>query len=322
MIAPRRPDGLTGGALNTAIAAAAAVAGSVVFGVSAVAEQRGTQRVERRPPLSPRLVLDLIRQPLWLLGIGANLFGFALQVVALTFGPLALVEPILISDLIVASVLASFLRRRWDPVLLLGVTAAALGVGAFLAIARPSAGRTTVGWTVVVPLAIGLAVVLVGCLAVARRSDNARPLALALACGVDYGVAAFVVKLMTSDFSGGLGEVFTHWPVYALAIVGPLGFLLNQNAFQQGILLAPVLAVITVSDPLVSIALGNLWLHENLTSTPAAVAGEVLALVVMTLGIIMLAYRAPMVTRQLTGDQKPASGAASAGTRGRDDPRS
>jgi hypothetical protein len=79
-----------------------------------------------------------------------------------------------------------------------------------------------------------------------------------------------------------------------------------------------------VSDPLVSIALGNLWLHENLTSTPAAVAGEVLALVVMTLGIIMLAYRAPMVTRQLTGDQSPAGGTAATGTRerGRDDPRS
>jgi hypothetical protein len=54
------------------------------------------------------------------------------------------------------------------------------------------------------------------------------------------------------------------------------------------------------------------------------VAGEVLALVVMTLGIIMLAYRAPMVTRQLTGDQSPAGGTAATGTRerGRDDPRS
>jgi hypothetical protein len=51
--------------LNTLVAVVAALAGSLVFGVSSVAEQRGTQRVERRPALRPGLLLDLIRQPLW-----------------------------------------------------------------------------------------------------------------------------------------------------------------------------------------------------------------------------------------------------------------
>jgi drug/metabolite transporter (DMT)-like permease len=292
--------------LSTVIAVVAALAGSLVFGVSSVAEQRGTQRVERRPALRPELLLDLIRQPLWLTGVGATLIGFVLQVVALTYGPLALVEPILISDLIIASLIASALRKRWDPILLLGVTAAAAGVGAFLAISRPSGGRATVGLLSILPLAIALAVVLAGCLAVAKRNDNARPLALALACGVTYGVAAFVVKLMTSDFSGGLAQVFSHWPVYALAIVGPLGFLLNQNAFQQGILLAPVLAIITVCDPLVSIALAYIWLDEKFTSTPAAVAGEIVALLVMIAGIYILAHRAPMVTRQIEERERQA----------------
>jgi drug/metabolite transporter (DMT)-like permease len=299
--------------LSTLIAVVAALAGSLVFGVSSVAEQRGPQRVERRPPLRPGLLLDLIRQPLWLTGVGATLVGFVLQVVALTFGPLALVEPILISDLIIASLIASALRRRWDPVILLGVTAAAGGVAGFLAIARPSGGRTTVGLLAVLPLGIGLAAVLAGCIALAQRNENARPLALALGCGVTYGVAAFVVKLLTTDFSGGLAQVFSHWPVYALAIVGPLGFLLNQNAFQQGILLAPVLAIITVSDPLVSIALAYFWLHEQLNSTAGVVAGEVLALLVMTGGIITLAHRAPIVTRQLeAGSEGSASGGGQA----------
>jgi len=36
-------------------------------------------------------------------------------------------------------------------------------------------------------------------------------------------------------------------------IVGPVGFLLNQNAFQAGTLIAPVLWIITTMDPLVSI---------------------------------------------------------------------
>jgi hypothetical protein len=64
--------------------------------VSAVAEQRGTKRVAQRPALSPLLLADLARQPLWLAGIAANLAGFALQIVALNFGQLALVQPILV----------------------------------------------------------------------------------------------------------------------------------------------------------------------------------------------------------------------------------
>jgi hypothetical protein len=299
--------------LSSLIAVLAALAGSLVFGVSSVAEQRGTQRVERRPPLSPKLLLDLIRQPLWLAAIGATVVGFAFQIVALSFGPLALVEPILISDLIIATLIAAYLRKRFDPIVLAGVAAAAVGVAGFLVIARPSGGRATVGFVSVLPVFVGLAVVLAGCLAVAERSQNARPIALALACGVDYGVSAFVVKLLTEDFHGGLPQVFSHWPIYALAVVGPLGFLLNQNAFQQGILLAPVLAVITVCDPVVSIALAASWLGEKLTSTPAAVAGEVLALLVMTTGIVILAHRAPIVTRQLTKGTAAADPAGSGG---------
>jgi hypothetical protein len=107
-------------------------------------------------------------------------------------------------------------------------------------------------------------------------------------------VAAFLVKLITSGF-GGLAQLLTHWPVYALAVIGPVGFLLNQNAFQQGTLIAPVLAVITASDPLVSILLGHFWLNEALTSSPAAISSAVAALALMTAGIIALAHRAPLV---------------------------
>ncbi len=146
-----------------------------------------------------------------------------MQVVALRFGPLALVEPVLVGDLIIAFLISAALRRHWDPVGIAGVIASAAGVAGFLAIARPSGGRAAVSLADVLPIGVLLAAVLAGCLTVARRNPRARPLALALACGIDYGVAAFVVKLMTADFSGGLPQLFGHWPIYALAVVGPLG---------------------------------------------------------------------------------------------------
>lgn len=227
------------------IAVVVALASSLILGTSAVIEQRATKRVKTRDALSPQLIVDLVRQPLWLAGIAANVAGFVLQVVALRFGELALVEPILVCDLIFAVLISAALRKTWDPVMLGGVVACAAGVGGFLAIARPSGGTTSVSLGAVVPLAIFLAAVLAACLALGKWHQNARPLALALACGIYFGAAAFLVKLVTAEFSGGLAGVFGHWPVYALAIVGPLGFLLNQNAYQQGILIAPVLAIIT-----------------------------------------------------------------------------
>ncbi|MBO0825507.1 MAG: DMT family transporter [Actinobacteria bacterium] len=269
------------------------LAAALVLGIAEVADQRSTKRVRRRRALSPAIFVDLARQPLWLVSIVGTVLGFALQVLALRYGPLALVEPLLVCDLIFAVLLSAWLRHRLDPIVGGGVLAVAAGVAAFLAIARPASGRSSVGFLVVLPLAAGLAAAVGGCLLVARRSDTVRPLALALACGICYGVAAFLIKLVVSPTGAGLTAVLTDWPIYALAIVGPLGFLLNLDAFQQSALIAPVISIITVCDPLISIALASLWLGEKLSSSPASIAGEVIGLIVMTVGIVVVAHRAP-----------------------------
>ena len=279
----------------------AGLGAAIVLGIASVAEQRGTKRVQSRRALSPRILLDLVRQPLWVTAICGTVLGFGLQVVALRFGPLALVEPLLACDLIFAVVLMSYLRHRFDPVILGGVVATAGGVAGFLVIGRPSAGQTSVSFGTVLPLAIVLIACVAGCIAVSRRSDDIRPLALALACGICYGASAFLVKLVVSDVGGGLPHLLTDWPIYALAVVGPAGFVLNQDAFQSGTLLAPVLAIITACDPVISIALAYLWLNEKLSSSPAAITGEIISLLVMITGIVVLAHHSPMVVAKLQG---------------------
>jgi hypothetical protein len=132
---------------------------------------------------------------------------------------------------------------------------------------------------------------------VATRNPNLRPLALALACGVNYGVAAFSIKLVTTEFGGGPARVFTNWPIYVLAVVGPVGFILNQDAFQQGTFLAPVQAIITTADPVISITLGVAWLGVVLRSSPVAIFGQVASLLLMTVGIIMTARVSPQAMR-------------------------
>jgi hypothetical protein len=235
----------------------------------------------------------------------ANVAGFALQVLALNLSSLAVVQPLLVFDLVFAVLIVRSVgwdanrlppgTKRWDPVLFLGVGAATVGVAGFLAIGRPSAGHSNVGFGVLTPLAIGLVVLVGGCLTVAARSPSLRPLALALACGVCYGVAAFAIKLVTSEFAGGPAQAFTNWPIYVFAVVGPAGFILNQDALQQGRFLAPVQAIMTTADPVISIGLGVLWLGVRLGSSPADIFGQVASLLLMAAGIVITARRAPQV---------------------------
>jgi hypothetical protein len=292
------------------VAVVAALVGALFFGIASVADALSTKQVKTERALSPAILLDLVRQPLWLMGILANLVGFVLQVVALSSGSLALVQPLLVFDLVFAVLIIRFVgwdpsrfppgTRRWDPVLLAGVGAAAIGVGGFLAIGQPTAGRTDIGFSVLLPLAIGLVVVVGSCLTVAARNQNLRPLALALACGACYGVAAFSVKIVTSEFGSGPARVFTNWPIYMLAIVAPVGFILNQDAFQQGTFLAPVQSIVTTADPVISIGLSLLWLGTVLRGGAAAIAGEVVSLLIMTAGVIITAHRASPARQALT----------------------
>ena len=309
--------------MSSLIAVVFAVASAMMLGISSVADQRSTKRVESRRALSPLILLDLVRQPLWVTAVGANLVGFALQVVALNFGSLALVQPILVCDLIFSVLILWFLlprsgvqrprRTRQTSIVFAGVAATVIGVAGFLAIGRPSSGTDHVSFSVLFPLAAGLVVVVGGCLAVAARNRNLRPSALALACGVNYGVAAFLIKILTSEFGGGLSEVFSNWPIYVFAVVGPAGFLLNQDAFQQGRFLAPVQAIITSADPVISIGLGIVWLNVQLHSSPADVVGQVASILLMITGIVILANYAPLVAGSASGGSSPGGFAAQSG---------
>ena len=279
---------------------AAALAGAMVYGVTGVLQQRAARRVEGSDQLG--LIRGLLIQPVWLLSTIGSLLGFGLQGLALGTGPIVLVQPLLVTGVLFAALTGFLLSRHpvdWPLMGSLLLTAG--GLAAFLLFARPSQGGDTLTVRDVLPLAIGLFVLLMGCLALVVRTHGlARSLALALAAGVVYGVTAAVAKVTIGAFeSGGLLHGLTHWSLWALVVLGPLGFLLNQNAFQSGTAGSPALAVITIGDPLVSIGIGIAWLGERITADATAITGEVLALAVMAGGVWALARRAQHVADRL-----------------------
>ncbi|HYZ38391.1 MAG TPA: DMT family transporter [Pseudonocardiaceae bacterium] len=297
------------------IAVPAAVAGAASFGLASAVQQRATKQVPTTGTLDPRLLLELVRRPVWVLGIGTVIVGLSLQLVALAFGPLVLVQPLLVTGVLFGAVFSAVLaHRRVDGLIVLGSLGAVAGLSAFLVLARPTGGSTQLeqdGWALL-PLALALGITVLVCLVAASRYDGpVQVAALAAATGVLYGLTAGLMKVVTSQFrSGGPAEVFTHPVLYVVCAVGPMGFLLSQNTFQHGTLIAPALAIITIVDPLVGVAIGVSWLGEEVSSSPVVLAGELIAVLVIIGSVALLAHRGTQLRREL--ERAPQRGAPTA----------
>lgn len=297
--------------VSLAIAVPAAVLAAASFGLSAAAQQRATKQVTARTTLSPRLLLDLWHRPLWLLGLVTTLAALVLQILALAFGPLAVVQPLLVTGVVFTAVFVAWSHhRRPDRWILAGGLLCAAGLSAFLLLARPRHGadalRRDLSLATGLVLAIVLAAVVLAALVYAAVvAHPTRVLALALATGVLYGVTAALMKTLTDQFRASLSAPFTHPTLYVAAIVGPMGFLLSQNTFQQGRLVSPAVAVITSVDPIVGVFAGIGWLGEQLDTTPGLLGGEAAAAVVVLAGVASITLRG---TRLLQREDEPATG--------------
>jgi drug/metabolite transporter (DMT)-like permease len=245
--------------------------------------------------LRPGLLLDLVRRPRWLLGNVAELGAVALQFAALRRGSLLLVQTVLVSGLMFALPLGAALQhRRLATTDWLGTVAVVLGLGVFVVVARPTRGRgdaSPVGWAAVLGLGCGLVATLI--LAAPRRPGSGRATFLGAACGVLFGVDAALAKASGHLLNHGAAHAIRGWEPYALAVLGVLGFLLAQSAFQAGPLAAS-LPLMTALDPVASALIGVLAFHERLASDGPAVGLQILAAVAIVSGVWVLA-RSPLV---------------------------
>src|ERR1700722_11522537 len=100
------PDGLTRCIASSVgcmmLMIATALAAAVLYGTGAAVEQRQAAAAPDSAAGRPRLLLLLVRQPLWLLGMVAQIGGFAAHAVALRTGPLATVQMLVAAELVVA----------------------------------------------------------------------------------------------------------------------------------------------------------------------------------------------------------------------------
>lgn len=273
-----------------------AVSAACCLGLGFVLQQNAAERAPLGDFLSPRLLLDLVRVPRWLAGMGLMVAGMVLGAIALGGGELTLVEPLLATNLLFALALSRLQTRQplgrqgW-----VGLALLAGGVTAFILAGEPRGGSAVTDpvrhWLIVGAM-LGLALVLTACAGRFRLTWG--PTLLALAAGLLYGVQDALTRVSGRRFSaGGMAEVLTGWQPYAVVVLGVTGLVLVQSAFET----APLrrsLPALTAAQPLAGIACGVGFLGDRLRTDAPALAWEAGGLAGVVAGIVLLGLHPAM----------------------------
>ena len=286
-----------------------AVSAACCLGFGFVLQQNAASHAPLGDFLSPRLLLDLIRVPRWLGGIGLMVCGMVLGAIALSHGEISLVEPLLATNLLFAMALSrrqtkqSLGRQGWTGLLLL-----AGGVSAFIVAGQPRGGDAVADparhW-LIIGLMVGGALLLT---AYAKRSRlSAAPVLLALAAGLLYGVQDALTRVSGQLVTEGGGwlTLFSTWQPYAVAALGVVGLILVQSAFET----APLrmsLPALTAAQPLAGIACGVGFLGDRLRTDSGALAWEAAGLAAIVVGIVLLGLHPAMPSGAAPVERVPA----------------
>ncbi|UYP17282.1 DMT family transporter [Rhodococcus sp. Z13] len=289
---------------GTAVAVLCALAAAVFIAVGSVAQQTSAAAV----PDSGDLVGSLLRSPRWWAGILGDGGSYILQVIALTFGSVLLVQPLLVTSLLFALPIAAATggrrvdRSTW---LLAGALCAALAI--FLLVGNPSEGRgdaAAARWAL--PLGAVLAVA-AAAVALALASPRLRALAFGTAAGILYGVTSAFTKHVTDLAEHGIPQLLGSWQTWTLVAAGAAAIYLQQRAFQAGSLTAS-LPALTVGEPLAAIVLGMTVLGEHLRTDSAGLLLVGAAVVVMLATTVLLSRQQAAATGDTTpGDDTVAT---------------
>ena len=278
-----------------AVSVVAALAAGCTFAIGSVLQQSAAREAPASVSMSWRLLVDLAHRRRWLLGIASDVGSFSLQALALAFGPLALVQPLLVTGILFAIPLAVHWRgrrlglREWA-----GTIAVGAGLAAFLAAASPTDGVPQTSWDkwLLILIAVGglmsVGIVIGGALSGALRAS-----AYGLSAGAAFGLLAALTKASTHLLSQGAGVFFTSWQPYGMAGVAVAGAIVQQSAFQAGPLPASV-PMMDAIEPTVAVLIGVFAFSEHVATSTGALAFEALGILLVLAGIISL-DRSPVV---------------------------
>jgi len=260
-----------------------------------LAEERRSGQV--RPGGVRRLgwLMGLLRRPVWLWGAGTLVLSGVCQAGALATGPLAVVQPVMTTELLFTLVVGSAVfRQRPDARAWWAFVAMAVGLAALLWLVRPShgAGAVPVGRWLLVGPSLVVAVALLTAVSV-RLPSSPRATVLGSATAIAFATTAALMKDAIERLTQSFAALLTAWQTYGVVVAGLSGFLLLQLALRAGTLVASQPAL-TLGDAFLSVLLGTVLFDERL-ALGVRVLPEVASLALIGLGSVQLA-RSPAVS--------------------------
>ncbi|MHB8429579.1 MAG: DMT family transporter [Acidimicrobiales bacterium] len=269
------------------LATAAALSNALI----SILQRIGVEDAPDKETLKLSLIAHALRRGVWLAGFALMIGSFVLQAIALHFGDLSEVQPILVSELLFLVLILSVWfdyrvgAREW-----LGVILAVGGLAGFLAISSPTGGDrlpTNFHWLLAGGSAV--AAIAVAVLLALRGPRWWRAGMFGTSAAISFAFSAALTKVVTHYIAVDWTQIFSHWETYALAIFGVLAVFLTQNAFHAGPIGASQAALVLV-DPLVSIAIGLALFGDNLQTGGARGPLEALSLLTLIIGGFVLSH--------------------------------
>lgn len=266
------------------------------------------QRVAVTLPLSDilhfRLLGELMRRPLWWVGMACMVAGQLLSGLALHLATVGLVEPLLSTNLLFALAMAALLARR-RPCLteIAGALLLSAALGLFIAIGHPrTTNRTHPPVPVVAVAVVSVGVIAMICVAVGRRRGLVgEAIWLASGAGLLFGLQDAATRAALVDINRhGLGGLLLHAWVYIVVAAAVLGILLAQSAFKAA-RLDYSLPPITAAEPIAGIAIGIGLLGDRVSVTVPALAFESACLLGLIVGVALIG-RSPGLARPTDED--------------------
>ena len=269
-----------------------------VFAMSSTLKHVSAGHVPDAQTLRPGLVGTFIRATLthrlWLGGIGCDVVGLTLQIIALHVGELAVVQPLLVSGLLFTLILRQRYERRhvtarefaWGVVL----TAALAGFLALAATGRSAVRHESVDrLPAIIAGVVGVALT-AACIELGRRrrARGRSAALLGIAVGVVYAGSAAMLKAVTDIAVRSPVALVTSWQLYAFIALGAAGLLLSQLAFQAGPITASLPATAAI-DPLLSIVVGVSVYDEHIRRGPGGGAALVALVFLLGVAVVQLA---------------------------------
>jgi hypothetical protein len=272
---------------------------AVLLGAGFVLQQDAAQRVPQSDFLRARLVADLLRQRRWLAGLGFMIAGMLLSALVIGHMVLALSEPLLATNLLVALVIAGRVSgQRVRARELIGAVILLAGVSALSVARSVTSVHDSVGSPAYWPYAGAAIAAAATCFVIAgrRRRGELRGLLTGTAAGLVLGIQDALTRVTVRDLGSvnDLVRLLTSWPAYSLVAVGIVALWLMQSAFSSAPLHASLPGV-TAAEPVSGIVLGVVAFRDQVPASPLLIALQVAGLLALVAGVILVA-RSPALS--------------------------